>query len=148
MRGFTLLEAILYTALLGLIMTGALMAAYSLVEGAGRTNSQTVLAEEGAFVLHKLQWATTGLSSISGPALGTCAGTLQVQKIGIGTIDVRLTGSTTEIQVAGAGYVPITTQNVQVSGLQFCHLSGAAEGVGASTTIHGTVFSLVKYIRN
>lgn len=157
MRGFTLIEAIIYIALLGLIMTGAVATAYQLLSGAGSLATKNTAGEEGNFVLRKLDWALTGTSTlarITSPALGAYAGTLSLTRADGNTINfIRKTSGSAgwiEMNESAGAYASTTTSNVTVTSLQFHYIpaSGAGPaGIEASTTINGMVFSTKRYIR-
>src|SRR5437667_361850 len=49
--GFTLIETILYIALLTILLSGAVFASYNLIEGSGRLKTNININEEGGFVL-------------------------------------------------------------------------------------------------
>src|SRR3989344_8176953 len=70
-RGFTLLETIVYIALLTLIMGGTLAATYELLSGQGRASGRNTTQEEGGFVLGKFAWAMGQIVTIVTPASGT-----------------------------------------------------------------------------
>lgn len=151
-RGFTLIEAIIYVALLSIIMGGVLASVYNLTEGAARVNSNTTLQNEGNFVLRKIDWALSGVSSINTPASGN-SNTLSVTKVGGTQVDVRLQGTKVEMREGGGAgtYLPLTTDNVKVTALQFQFIpgtgTGAPDGIEATITINGTVFDTKKYVR-
>ena len=56
MRGFTLIETIVYLALFSIVIGGALAATMLLFEGAGRDTARARLVEEGAFMLGKMAY--------------------------------------------------------------------------------------------
>lgn len=70
-RGFTLMETIMYIALFSILMTGAVVAAYNLVEGASRNNAAIEVEEEGTFLDRKINWALTGATAVSASSDGT-----------------------------------------------------------------------------
>ena len=148
-RGFTLVETLVYIALLGLIMGGVLMASYNLLEGAGKVSSSAMIQEEGNFVLRKINWALTNVQSINNPLSGY-ANSLSITKFDGTQIDIRLNTTNRSIEMRQVGvsqFASTTTSNVQVSALQFHHISGIPAGIEASTTINGTVFYIKKYLR-
>lgn len=64
-NGFTLLETILYIALFGVIMSGAVVTTYQLLES-GRHNQIAISTEEeGMFLSRKITWALTGATDVS-----------------------------------------------------------------------------------
>lgn len=154
LSGVTLIETVIYIALLGLIMTGALTAAYNLVGAASQNSGSTAVAEEGSFVARKISWALADLSSepvVSGVG---CAQKLSVTKEGYGYNPVEFrrnaASSSVEMREGGAGvWVPLTTRNVSATCLQFGLQSepGLPAGVAATTTIDDTEFSVIKYMR-
>jgi hypothetical protein len=155
-RGFTLLEMVVYIALLTLILGGTLAAAYQLLAGESRVGNHEAIEEEGGFVMRKIVWmmneATTS-ASIVAPVAGASGNTLSVERAD-GTLvqmcypdpsAVRM--GTTSCSVSSE---VITTENVEVTELYFYHIpasGGAPEGVAASTTIDGVVFSVTRYLR-
>lgn len=62
-RGFTLIETILYIALFAMLMSGAVVAAYNLLEGGNRNKTAIGIQEEGTFINRKIHWALTGASN-------------------------------------------------------------------------------------
>jgi hypothetical protein len=57
MRGFTLVEVLLYCALLGMLLAGSVVSAYALISSSGRADAASLVAAEGDFVLDKIRWS-------------------------------------------------------------------------------------------
>jgi prepilin-type N-terminal cleavage/methylation domain-containing protein len=64
-RGFTLLEVLIYIALFGVLMGGAVVSTYQLLEGGQAHQARVTAQEEGGFISRKLNWALGGASSVS-----------------------------------------------------------------------------------
>ena len=159
MRGFTLIETIIYIALLALIMGGAVFTAYNIIQSEGHLSSNAVLQEEGNFVLRKIDWALSGVQSITFPAPGAWGDHLSLTRFDSATpVNICFTRQTIWMREGGSGgicgdtsYASTTTSNVTVSTFSFHHIpaSGTSpEGLEASTTINGYVFSTTRYFRN
>lgn len=155
-KGFTLLEMMIYVALFSLIMIGSLITAWELIRTSQMTSERVTIEEEGNFVMRKMSWALTGVSSISIPsALATTTNTLVVNKYGFSTnpITIRYNSASSSIEIqegTGNPFYPLTTADVSVSGLEFVYREATGlgpTGVVASTTISGIAFTLTKYIR-
>lgn len=146
--GFTLLETIIYIALLGMIMSGALVTSYQLIDGASASDSKATIQEEGNFVLRKINWALTGVQSIATPISG-CNSVLSVSKYDGTNVAIRLSNGKVEISESGVGgtYLPITTENASTTCLRFGLVGSSLNGLAATTTINGIDFSITKYIR-
>jgi type II secretory pathway pseudopilin PulG len=67
MRGFTLLESLLYIALFGLIMNGMLSGLWAFTESADRIQTQAFLETEGNFLMEKMQYDMRQAKTISQP---------------------------------------------------------------------------------
>lgn len=145
-RGFTLIETIVYIALLGLILTGAVVTAYQLAQSSGSVSTNNTLQEEGNFVLMKISWALSGASSFTIPS----ANELTVTRYDGTTVEIRLSGTTVEMQEGGGSFMSITTSNVTVSDLVFTDIPASGtgpEGVTATLTAGGMTFTTTKYLR-
>jgi prepilin-type N-terminal cleavage/methylation domain-containing protein len=147
-KGFTLIETIIYIALLGVFLSGAVLVAYGLIGSSGRVEGRNTVQEEGNFVLGKMRYALGSASGISVPT----AQTLIVTRHGGPAAHITLNGSAVEMSDdGGVTFAPLTTVNVTVTALAFKKIPatlGAPEGVMATTTIDGTDFVLTAYIRN
>ena len=64
-EGFTLIEALIYLALFALIIGGAMVAVYQIIESTNKTNGKVVIQEDVDFLLHKINWALNGATSVS-----------------------------------------------------------------------------------
>ena len=63
--GFTLIETIIYVALLGALLSGAIVAAFSLSDGAEKNITALETKEEAAFIEDKMGWALRNATSVS-----------------------------------------------------------------------------------
>ncbi|MDQ5954245.1 MAG: hypothetical protein QG583_173 [Patescibacteria group bacterium] len=68
--GFTLIETVIYIGLFAILMGGALTSVYAIIEGNNRNQNKAMVQEEGTFILGKIDWALTGVSSASVDAAG------------------------------------------------------------------------------
>jgi prepilin-type N-terminal cleavage/methylation domain-containing protein len=146
-RGLTLIEVIIYIALLSIIMTSTLGAVYTLVSGLSDTSGKTAREEEGNFVINKLAWALTSMAPAT-PAFGGYPSTLTIVQYDGTMVSFRLNNGQIEIQEGVQPYTPLTTANVHVENLQFHYVPASTAGlmgIEASTTIDGAVFSIKKY---
>lgn len=56
-RGFTLIEVLVYLALYSIIIGGAVVAAYGMFESSGHNQTKAMVEEEGGYLLSKIEWA-------------------------------------------------------------------------------------------
>jgi len=156
-RGFTLLETVIYIALLTLIMGGTLAATYELLSGQSRASGHNTTQEEGSFVLGKFAWAMGQITATSTPSIvSPHTNDLDITTVS-GRVQLCLASSAIWIRQGGTGgacgdtsYRPLTTENVEVIGLDLTYLpavAGAPEGIMASTTINGETFRMTRYLR-
>lgn len=146
MRGFTLIETLVYIALLSFLVTGALATIYGIVESGAITSDTTVVHDEGTFVLRKVEWALASATSISSPASGSGSFLAVTQTDGT-TINVRLSGDTIEMREDTGAYVPLTSENVVASSLTFTRLTGSPAGIEVTAVIDGVEFVTRRYLR-
>lgn len=158
MRGFTLIEVIIYIALFSIIITGAFSTAYGLLDGSDKAMRKTEILEEGNFVLRKLSFALTGLDSTNPPTiLGTgCSQSLTTNKTSFDSnpIIIRLNTIANvkyiEIKEGSGTFLPITTGTASTTCLKFQHIPailGGPDGITGTATIGGIDFTITKYVR-
>jgi prepilin-type N-terminal cleavage/methylation domain-containing protein len=145
-RGFTLIESIVYIALLGLIMTGTVATAYQLVSSSGSLATKNMAGEEGNFVLHKLNWTLSSASILD----TSVAHQLTVTRHDGVTVVIKLNGNEVDMKEGGGSFLPITTGNVTVSSFTFVDIpvvGTSPEGITATLVLNGLMFSATKYLR-
>ena len=71
LRAFTLVEVLIYIALLTILLTSVIVTVYPIFSGAERTSSKITNELETAFVLRKFGWAFSSIASVSNPASNT-----------------------------------------------------------------------------
>lgn len=119
-RGFTIIETLIYLALFAILIGGAVVAAYSLLEGGGRTQTRTLIQEEGNFLVSKINWALSGAESVE---------ILAVNKLSVTKWDptynpVVIEWSGGNMAISKNGAVISTTLNnadISVNNLNFVH---------------------------
>jgi hypothetical protein len=147
MRGFTLIESIIYMALLAFIMTSVLTTVYLLMQGGASLEAKTATQDEGNFVMRKLDWVFGNMQDIS--AQPAYSNSLVFGQYGGSTVNVRLNAGKIEMYESNSlnPYTALTTDNVKVTYLGFVKFAGPPGGIEASTTINGITFTTRKYLR-
>lgn len=145
-RGVTLIETVIYIALLGLLMAGVLGAVYQILQASASTSSHNTTQEEGHFLLRKIEWTLTGISS----ATVVSASELKTTKYDGTAVDIKLSSGVVTMQEGSGSFLPLSTPNVKVTSLQFVSipaLGTGPAGVSATIVIDGLTFSTTKYLR-
>lgn len=150
-RGFTLIEVIVYIALFSILIGTAFATAYHMIDNSRQLNLKDTLQEEGNFVIRKINWALTGVKTITTPSTSTpTSGVLTLEKWNGDVISIQQSGTKIELKINSGSFTPITTDNVSVSSLSFSFISGSTSlpsGVVATFTINDKNFSVTKYMR-
>lgn len=144
-RGFTLIEVIIYLAIVSLLIGSGIAAAFYIADTSEDNTSEINIEAEAHFLLRKIEWALTG-SLITSPAPGAIDASLVTDKGGaIGVITIDSAGG--QARVNGTD---ITNDRVNIQDLAFIHVAPAGEkpgGVDASFTINGKEYKTTKYFR-
>lgn len=135
MRGFTLIETIIYIALLGFLMTGVLLSVYGIVESGSITQKKTATQDEGNFVIRKIEWALGSAKSVSLSGSSLLVGRTDGNVV----FDISADG---DITMNGNR---LTSDAVEVNNLDFQLLTPA--GVEATVTLDDVVFTTRRYLR-
>jgi Tfp pilus assembly protein PilE len=158
-RGFTLIETLVYLALYAIIISGALTAVYTILESSARNQTQAMVQQEGTFLIGKIDWAVSNVSSIQSPvATGTA---LVVTKYDGNIVSVQQNGANLEISENAGPFQTLNNTNIGISHILFTHTLPDADGIDPesieanmtifATTSDGHVFSreftTVKYLR-
>ena len=123
--GFTLIEAIVYLALFAIVMGGAIVSSYSIIESMGRNQSKAIVQEEGDFLIGKINWAISGASSVDDPPAGSTGSSLSVTKwdpLITSPVAIALSGTDATIKRGAGAAQTLNNDNVQVTTLSFRHL--------------------------
>ncbi len=155
---------IIYLALFSILIGGAVVAVYSVFESGDRNQTHAMLQEEGNFIVAKINWALTGVESVSAPAVNATGAELKLTKWDgtVGDVVMLLTpdGDLT-LERGGNPAEILNNTNVEILPLtlkftRFYEGGTNPEGVSASFTIsalapNGAVlsqeFSTTKYLR-
>jgi prepilin-type N-terminal cleavage/methylation domain-containing protein len=162
-KGFTLIEVIIYIALFSILIGGAFIVAFQLIDSSGKLNAKNTVQSEGNFVMRKLSWALTSVDPgiTTTPSLGTTSN-LRVTKYDGTKVEICFDSNKIKIHegtfssCTDSDYLPITTDNVTVKtgSLNFTFIPATGSGpfgITASFTItqNGVdfPFTITKYIR-
>lgn len=136
-KGFTLIETIIYIALLAFLMGAGISAAFYIIDSSQKNKSEVNVQAEGNFILRKLEWALTGADDVS--VSGT---TLTVTKAG-GPLVFSYDGS----KYFQLGGLNLNSSLVTVSGVVFFVDTTPPKKITADFTVNGKAFNLTKYLR-
>lgn len=145
-RGFTLIETLVYLSLFSLIMGGVVVSAFQVFESTGRSQTRSMIQEEGDFLVGKVDWVLSGIQGINAPATPavgapcTQSDTLSVTKWDglIGTVVVNISGGNMVIARNGSSTQPLNNNNTTVTNLLFKHCFAGGnnpESIATSFTV-------------
>lgn len=162
-EGFTLIETLIYIALYAIIMSGVVVSVYSIFESSAHNQIKAIVQEEGSFLVGKIDWALTGVSSITTPAAGFSGSSLSVSKFVPSDNPIVIAASDSDMTISKAGNAPqvLNNSNVRIANLTFTHTLPPGDGLNpeslkvsftlSATTSTGFLFSqsfaTAKYLR-
>ena len=162
LKGFTLIEVLIYIGLFGVLVGGAVTAAFSILESDGRTQVKALMQQEGDFVVAKINWTMSGAKNVNAPAVNATGSSLSVGKWDTSTGDpIVITFTDPNVTIARGAAAPemLNSADVTVSSFVVRHeyLGGSnPESVTVSFTLHGRTpngmpltgdFTTTNYIR-
>jgi prepilin-type N-terminal cleavage/methylation domain-containing protein len=148
-RGFTLMETMIYIALFGILMSGAVVGTYNLLEGSDRNITAARVQEEGTFLNRKINWALSGATaaSVSGGNM------LVVTQLDLGVqspLVISGTGNNITIARGTGAAVELNSERFVISDVLFDYLPGIG-GKPASVSVNFKVadkpFNFRSYLR-
>lgn len=150
--GFTLIETIIYAALLSVIISLVIGAVYQIIEGSDKLQRNITTDAEAHFLMRKIEWALTGVSAINLPASGSIGASLSVDKVNYSQNPVvfDLDSGNVRIKKGTDESVILNSENVTVSDLQFQHLAAGLyrpAAVKTSFNINSKPYSTTIYLR-
>ncbi len=121
-KGFTLLETVIYIALLSVILTGLLVSVYPLFTGTERINAKVTAEGEAAFILRKVAWMLSDATAVTSPAFaGALSSTFRVVRYSGSPVIMRLNPTTGELEISeddGVSYLLLTASRVKVENFE------------------------------
>ena len=152
MKGFTLIETIVYAALVTIIMAGALVAVYQVLESNNALYNKIITEQEANFLLRKFTWALSGVSAINLPAVGATSSVFSLNKINFSENPLVFDLNATDVRLKRGSKEPaiLNTQNVKITNLVFQHLASVGNGPEAikiNLTVGTQSFSTIIYLR-
>lgn len=132
MKGFTLIEVILYIGLFAIVMTGGVVGMYSLFESTAHSSERAQLEEEGTYLSNKIDWYLGQSASIQSP---TTHSSVLSMTLDIGdTVSIRSNAGALTIETNGTNSDSLSNSNTVVSSLTFIKTTLAGSSVQSIST--------------
>ncbi len=152
MKGFTLIEVLIYSALIAMIISGSLIAVYQIIEGSDSIQNKIIIEQEANFLLSKIRWVLTGATAIISPTVGLASSTLSINKANYSENPIILDLNSNNLRMKqGSGNPTIlNNQNIAISNLIFEHLAAngsGPEGLKINLTVNNKLFTTIIYLR-
>jgi len=150
--GFTLIETVLYSALIAATIGAVLAAAYQIIQGNEAISRQIASGEEAAFVMAKIEWAVRNAATVNFPDSGASSSTLSLSLHGYlkNPVVFSLDNGTVYIQKSVGALTPLTSPRAPVAGMNFIHIPASGkkpEGVRISFSISGSQYETAFFLR-
>jgi prepilin-type N-terminal cleavage/methylation domain-containing protein len=121
--GFTLIEVIVYLALFAIILGGAIVAAFNIIETSGKNYSRAIMQEEGEFLLAKINWAVSNAENVQVPEGGHLQATVSGNDL-----EFQQDGDYLILKRNGGSGEPLNNSAVQVINLFFVDIFATGNG--------------------
>jgi len=145
-KGLTLIEVIVYIALFMLLIGGGMISAFYIIDSSERNKSDLSVTTEAQFLLRKIDWALTGVDSVSVSGDILTVYKSDATKILIDSSDNRVRFSRDD----GNSWEFLTAERISIENLTFTHTRDtcpALDSVAVSFTADDKPFEMLKYLR-
>ncbi len=148
MRGFTLIEVVIYTALLGVILGTALTTLYPLLEATHRQSETVSDSLEGAFLTQKIGWLMSMARTVEVPLAGATSSTLTITTRDHETHGLRLHDGALEISIDSDPFTPLSRSKTIVQNFTVTHTPASTTNlriIEISFTLNDVVYGPLLY---
>ena len=120
-NGFTLIETLIYSAIVAVILGIAVGVSFSLIRANDALDVQTEVVENAKFLNQKVGWALKGASQINSPAVGSSGSTLSINtpSAAFNPFVFDLADGVARLKVGSQTPVPLTSDYVLVASMVF-----------------------------
>ena len=134
-EGFTLLETVIYIALLAILIGGGMVGVFNILEGSGRTRQAMYREQEAYFIIRKIDAVLSEATTVD----TSVAGVLQ-------TDDVRidLGGEQIFLERGGGNAIPLNDTLVPATALNF-DKNDASSTITTTFTLDNHQYSVSNY---
>lgn len=148
MKGFTLIETILYIALFSLLIFGLIDTSYKVLSNLDGYDQTIEGLEDGNFIIGKLDWLLSGAQAIYEPAFNSTSTALRLKNNGH---MYMFESSNEEVMYQKDSMDPAPLNNLSIRVTRFVVEHGLSNNEPAwlkvSFAIDSVPFSIVKYTR-
>lgn len=123
--GFTLIETVIYIALLGIMLGGGMIGVYNILEGSGRTRQAMYREQEGYFITRKINSILSETDTIYEPAPNTSSTVLRVHTPG-GDVRIELFGNQVTLQRGLGATTTLNDTLIPAANLSFTENSASS----------------------
>lgn len=129
-KGFTLIEILIYTALLGMIMGAAILITKSSLEARAKNRSALILNENMHFAITRLEARVHAAIDITAPASGSANSlTLSMTDSSKNPTVFNLSGGVLKITESSGNATALTSDEIEITNLTFTRLTGTPTAV-------------------
>ncbi|MDO8466752.1 MAG: hypothetical protein Q7S83_01275 [bacterium] len=155
-QAFTLIEILIYAAIVTGMITFSIFASYQLIDSADTIRHHKEVAENKKFFEQKIYWVLQNLSAINSPSTGATTTSLSVNKLSYvnNPVIVAVNNGVVTLKLGSNAANPITNEYVVVQNLEFhnydfsgrpaIQISGTMYNAFASTSIDLNTVILTK----
>ncbi len=148
MKGFTLIETIIYIAIFSILISGLLNASYVLLSNLDRHDAQIAALAEGNFIRDKIDWLLAGASTVYAPSLNATSTTLRLKNgDSIYRIEFDAGGLSYKKDFDTASILTGSQTIVKDFAVEHGQKAPAPAWVRVSFSIGGIPFSIIRYTR-
>lgn len=127
LKGFTLIEALLYIALVSVVLLSFVGLITTIVESQNKTLVITEVNQNGAITLDYIGNYLRSSDSINAPTAGNSASNISFVNGAINPVLIQINSGVIEIKEGANPYVALTSNKVTASGLTFKNLTPTGE---------------------
>ncbi len=148
--GFTLMETMVYIALFGILMSGAITSAWSLLEGGANNKNAMAVQEEGTFLSRKINWALTGATDVDVTGGGKILTVTRPDLSADSPLVIGVSGSILTITRGSSVAVSLNGDFFKITDVQFTNTpetGGVPSSIEAKFSVNSTPFIFKTYLR-
>ncbi len=149
-RGFTLIETIIYSVLIAVIIGYSIGGVYSLIQDSQRLNARAIIDEEANFLLKKIDWALSSVDLVLLPVAGTIGSSLSLNRFSfpLNPIVFDLNSGNLRMSYSLSQPVILNNDRVVVTNLSFQHIAPVGlkpAAIKTTMTVNGRVYTMTMY---